>query len=81
MATYVTRDLSEAAFLREKGFLLTATTKKNQSVYFHFKSDGMTEEDLNKLMLDYENGLTTVEPVQFMLAMNQMRNRIYEARD
>ena len=80
MAKYVTKDLAKASFVKVSGYDWINTSKQGKSVYFTLEREDFSDDEQGKLLRDYDNQKTSVEPVSFMLAMSQFRNKVYDLR-
>lgn len=86
---YRTKDLTEATFIWcQKGAKLSAVeaqhvpssrSYKSDTFFFRFTLD-MTDEDLKKLLFDYANEDTRIEPQMFARKQNNLRDRLYAVK-
>ena len=86
---YRTKDLNEAAFIWcQPGTKLVAVEPEikpggdpNRPETFYFKFDlEMVDESLKKLIFDYANEQTAVEPQMFVRKQNNLRDRLYAVK-
>ena len=79
---YSTPDINLAAFLWcQSEILFEGTTKSGSRVFFKFKSESVSEGDLQTLLLDYSNGRTQVEPKNFCEKQTSLRGWLHNARN
>lgn len=76
-----TPDLNQAAFLWvQDGVTFDGVYRVGRKVFFKFETD-LTSQDLQKLLLDYSNGTTLVEPKSFCAAQFELRGWLHNSRD
>lgn len=90
MATipYRTKDLNEAAFIWCQNAKLTAVEpevkaggdpQRPETFYFRFDLS-MTEEELKRIIMEYANEDTRVEPQMFVRKQSNLRDRLYSVK-
>jgi hypothetical protein len=75
-----TKDLNLASFFwcqpNAKILKLDGARGRGNTIFFAFELP-MTDEELQRLQIDYANGDTTVEPTMFCKKQNQLRDMLH----
>lgn len=79
-STYKTKDLNQAAFIwcQPEAVLISLSSKSEKSTIVHFVFKlPISESNLTKLIFDYVNGKTRVEPKTFVGKQNNLRDLLH----
>jgi len=83
MATYETKDMAQAAYLfcQPNGELIGLEDKGARTgritVYFQFSFSDLSEEGVRSMILDYANGNTLVDPLDYNNKMASLRDLLH----
>jgi len=78
--SFRTKNLNEAAFIWSQDGVDLKNVQGKQgrgtTIYFHFDVE-MSEEELTKILIDYANGKTLVEPLAFCESLRKLRDALH----